>query len=169
MPGSTRPAVGDTAPQRHVCENGRMADGVWLVVGVQARESPLWRICLLANSTVVFTCEEVSSTGGQYVAGRIRGMRTRMRPGGFSISAIACPHWRRPSIARQDSPRSSRTTSSAKTSGPGSKRCRYGLDTSLFSVRAWLLSLSVIGSDNENLARSLTARERRIHTNSIRC
>jgi hypothetical protein len=32
----TYPAVGDTTPQRDVCENGRMADGVWLVLGVQA-------------------------------------------------------------------------------------------------------------------------------------
>ena len=103
------------------------------------------------------------------MVGRIRGMRTGLKPGGFSISATACPHWWRPSIARQDSPRWSRTISSAKTFGPGSKRCRYGLDISSFSVRALLLSLSVIGSDNGNLARSLTARERQIHTSSICC
>ncbi len=30
------PAIGDTDLRRYFCENGRMADGVWLVVGIQA-------------------------------------------------------------------------------------------------------------------------------------
>ena len=99
----------------------------------------------------------------------IRGTLTKLSPGSFWISATASRHWLRPSIARLGLPRSFRTTSSVKTSGPGSRRFRCGLDTSSFSVPAWLLSLSVIAPDIETVGKVAHRPGTQMLTNSIPC
>jgi hypothetical protein len=43
-----------------------------------------------------------NSTDGQSMAGSIRGTQSKMRPGSYSISAIAYRHWRQLSIAKLD-------------------------------------------------------------------
>jgi hypothetical protein len=61
----TVPGVLGHAPRRPFARLVDVADGVWLVVGVQAAGKSTVADCLPANSSVVSTCEEASSTGGQ--------------------------------------------------------------------------------------------------------
>jgi hypothetical protein len=73
---TTRTRLGASAHQS-VRRSGRLLDGATFARMVEwqtesgwwseyrRRGSPLWRSCLLTDSTVVFTCGVVSSTGGQ--------------------------------------------------------------------------------------------------------